>query len=168
MQTITKIVRKLSVFLAAIGGIITAIMMFLTVGDVLGRRFLHMPIPGTFEITKIGLVFIVTLGLAYAEIEGENLGISILYDKFPRIVRHVLRVLTYLVSTVLFSLVFYNTVLYAARVAANKQITSVLRLPVAPWIYISAIGVGALALILLYELIDSVINFNKGEMADES
>ena len=167
MQTINRAIHVLSKSIAKIGAIITALMMFLTVADVLGRRFLHMPIPGTFELTRFGLVLIVSFGLAYAQIEGENIGINILYDKFPGIVKKVLDLIISLGSIGLFSLVFINTLKYAARISNSNQITSVLRLPVHPWIYISAIGVGVLILALIWDLINNVLKF-KGEISDES
>jgi len=167
MQTIKKAIQFLAKSIAFIGAIITALMMFLTVADVLGRRFFHMPIPGTFELTRFGLVLIVSFGLAYAQIEGENIGITILYDKFPNSVKRVLNLIISLGSIGLFSIVLVNTLKYAARISNANQITSVLRLPVHPWIYISAIGVGVLILALIWDLLNNVLNF-KGEISDES
>ncbi len=166
MQTINKAIHVLSKSIAKIGAIITALMMFLTVADVFGRRFLDMPIPGTFELTRFGLVFIVFFGLAYAQIEGENIGINILYDRFPSIVRKILDLIITLGSIALFSLVFINTLKYAARISNSHQITSVLRLPVHPWIYISAIGIGVLILVLIWDLLNNVLNFLKLQRRD--
>lgn len=167
MQTVKKAIKMFSKSIAYIGAIITALMMFLTVADVLGRRFLNMPIPGVFELTKFGLVLTVSFGLAYAQIEGENLGITVLFDKFPKMVKKVLDVIITIVSIGLFSIVFVNTLKYAARVSNANQITSVLRLPVHPWIYVSAIGIAILVLALIGDLINNIQNF-KGENADES
>ncbi len=167
MQRINKAIQVFAKNIAFIGAIITAAMMFLTVADVLGRRFLHMPIPGTFELTRFGLVLIVSFGLAYAQIEGENIGITILYERFPSIVKKVLDIIIALGSIGLFCIVFINTLKYAARISNADQITSVLRLPVHPWIYISAIGVGVLILALILDLLNNVLNF-KGEIKDES
>ncbi|HPJ03529.1 MAG TPA: TRAP transporter small permease [Candidatus Limiplasma sp.] len=161
MQAFIKFGKKLAKSVAYIGAVITALMMFLTVADVLGRRFFNAPIPGAFELTKIGLVMLVMFGLAHAQAEGENIGIEILFDKFPKMFKKILEVLINIISIGLFVVVFLNVFKYAERVARSNQITSVLRIPLAPWIYVSAIGVGFLILLLVFELVRNSYNLKE-------
>lgn len=153
MQAFLAYSRKIAKSVSLVGAVITALMMFLTVADVIGRRFFHAPVPGTFELTQNALVLLVSFGLAHAQAEGENIGINIFFDKFPKLLQWIVEVLTNIVSIGLFIIVFLNVFKYAERVARSNQITSVLRLPLAPWIYISAIGVGFLVLALCVDLI---------------
>jgi TRAP-type transport system small permease protein len=161
MQAFLKFGRKLAKGVALLGAVITALMMFLTVADVIGRRFFNAPVTGAFELTKIMLVFLVSFGLAHAQAEGENIGINILFDKFPKMLRLILEVLINIVSIGMFTVVFLNVFKYAERVARSNQITSVLRLPMAPWIYISAIGVGFLVLALVFDLVRNSYNLKE-------
>lgn len=167
LKKVEKAIRCIINSSVFIGAIVTALMMFLTVVDVVGRRFFHSPVPGTFELTRISLVVVVFAGLGLAQAEGENIGIGILYDRFPKVLRNIIDLLTAMISIVLFSIIFLHTINYAKRIAAANQVTSVLRLPVHPWIILSAIGVGVLILALIWDLIVSVLNF-KGGMTDES
>lgn len=167
LKKVKSIINGIIYGAAYVGATVTAFMMFLTVFDVVGRRFFDSPIPGAFELTRISLVLVVFSSLGLAQIEGENIGITVLYEKFSKGFRNILDLLIAVLSIGLFYVIFSNTVKYSIRIAGSKQVTSVLRLPVYPWIALSAVGVGVLIIALLWDLIRSVQNF-KGEIDDES
>ncbi len=158
MQTFLGIGKKLSKAVAYIGAVITAVMMLITVADVFGRRFFNAPVTGAFELVKFSLVMLVSFGLAHAQSEGENIGINILFDKFNKAVQLILEVIINMMSIGLFTVVFLNVFKYAERVSRSNQITSVLRIPLSPWIYVSAIGVGFLIIALCFDLIRNSYN----------
>jgi TRAP-type C4-dicarboxylate transport system permease small subunit len=53
MLIIKKIAEQISKFSARVGMLSIAVLLFMTVGDVIGRFVLNHPIPGTFELTKL-------------------------------------------------------------------------------------------------------------------
>ena len=167
LKKVKSVVKGVVNFSAFLSALVVVFMMFLTVADVVGRRFFNSPVAGTFELTRISLVIIVFTGLGLAHFDGENIGISILFDKFNKKLQKILDVIISIISIGLFWLVIINTFKYAKRIANANLVTSVLRLPMYPWIYISAFGVAILILALIWSLIESIQSF-KGEITDES
>lgn len=148
--------------------VIILFMMFITVGDVLGRYFLNKPIPGTFELTRISLVSIVFLSLGYAQLEKVNISINLLFSRFPKLLQKILEVFISLISLGLFSVVSWQLIMYADRISSAGQYTTVLRLPMHPWIFVAAVGALLLCLALLWDLIEAITKLIKGDVMNES
>jgi TRAP-type C4-dicarboxylate transport system permease small subunit len=139
------------------------LLLVMTVGDVLGRFFFNHPIPGTFELTKLFLALTVFFSLPISQYMGENLGITIIYDRLPRRGKGVLDFIGAVISIVIFSVAFSQILKYAARMKAANTITSVLRLPLYPWIYLASIGILILVIALLRDLMVSINELKGGE-----
>lgn len=167
MILIKKIVGAICEIAARIGMLAIFILLVLTVSDVAGRFIFNKPIAGTFEITKILFALSVFFSFPVSQYKGENLGITLLYDKFPIRVRGILDLFSSLISMVLFSIAFWQTLKYAARMKAAHSITSVLRWPMHPWIYIAAVGLLVLVIALVWDFAVSIKEL-KGEKIDES
>lgn len=136
--------------------LVVLFLMFITVFDVVGRYFFNNPIPGTFELTRIALVTTVFISLGFTQLEKVNISITFLFSRLPLKVQKILDVSNSLLSVILFSLVFWQMLRYAARLAAAGQYTTVLRLPMHPWIYIAAAGTLLLCLALAWDLIEAI------------
>ncbi|MEN1761968.1 TRAP transporter small permease [Anoxynatronum sibiricum] len=167
MQSVKKAVTTLTKAATLISIIVIFGTMMLTVFDVLGRFIFNKPIAGTFELTRIGLAMIVFPALGVAQLEKENIGITIVYDRLGLTVRKVLDVLIAVVSLVLFSIVFWQMIKHAQRIQASGLITSVLRMPVHPWILAGAAGVFVLVLVLIIDFIETIQALKGGNAGDE-
>lgn len=168
MQFFKKIVEMSNGYLIKISMLVLLFMMFLVVGNVLSRFFFRNPIPGTFELTRISLAIVVFTSLGYGQLKKVYIQITFFFSRFPVLVQKVLQVFNYLLTLVLFSLVFWQMLKYAERMSAAGEFTSVLRLPVHPWIIIAAVGVFFFGLTLLWDLIQTILKIAKGEVLDES
>ena len=167
MLLIKKIVKACCEVSAKIGMAAIFVLLALTVCDVLGRFILNRPIPGTFEVTKILFALSVFFSLSVSQYRGENLGITILYDRFPLRVRGILDLFAAVLSIATFSIAFFQTLKYATRMRESGTITSVLRWPMFPWIYLASIGIIILVIALLGDFAVSIKEI-KGEEVDES
>lgn len=167
MRLIKKFVGVCCEISAKIGMLAVFILLVLTVGDVIGRFVFNKPIPGTFELTKIIFALSAFFSFPVSQYKGENLGITLIYDKMPLRLRGILDFLSSVISICMFSVAFRQTLRYAARMKAANSITSVLRWPMHPWIYIAAIGLLVLVIALLWDFIVSIKEL-KGEKIDES
>ncbi len=167
MNLIKKIVDIICNIASKLGMAAIFILLFLTVGDVAGRFLFTHPIPGTFEITKILFALSVFFSFSVSQYNGENLGITLIYDKFPVKVQGILDFIGSGLSIGMFSVAFVQTIKYAGRMKASHTITSVLRWPMHPWIYIASIGLIVLVIALVWDLLVSIKEM-KGEKANES
>ena len=59
--------KALFTWSAQISSILLFVLVFLITLDVIGRYAFDSPIPGTFEVTEVLMVFIVFLAFAYTE-----------------------------------------------------------------------------------------------------
>ena len=167
MQLFQKIVKRCCDFSSWMGMLTVFLLLAITVGDVVGRFFFNHPIPGTFELSKLFFALSVFFSLSLSQYLGENLGITLIYDKLPKVIRGLLDFIAAFLSIATFSVAFYQILKYAARMKSSHTVTSVLRLPLYPWIYVASIGIVILVLALLWELVTS-INVLKGGKRNES
>ncbi len=156
MHLFKKIVGTCCEISARIGMLSIFILLVMTVGDVAGRFIFNRPIPGTFELTKILFALSTFFSFAISQFKGENLGITLIYDKFPRRGKGILDLFSALLGIGTFSIAFIQTVRYATRMKAVGTITSVLRWPMFPWIYLASLGLLVLVIALLWDLAFSI------------
>lgn len=143
-------------------------MMFIVVGNVLGRAFFKNPVPGTFELTRISLAIIVFTSLGYGQIKKVYISITFFFSRLPLFLQKIIQVFNYILSIGLFSFVFWQMLVYAGRMSAAGEYTSVLRMPLHPWIILAAIGILFFCLALVWDLVQLIVKIAKGESLDES
>lgn len=101
MRTVPASLRIISQALVFIAGAVLVFLIFLTVGDVLGRNVRGQSILGTVDISTLALVAVAFLGLAAAEIDGRHVSVDLLEMYLPKKVRTALA----LVRTLLLALI---------------------------------------------------------------
>jgi TRAP-type transport system small permease protein len=142
------------------GYYILFLLMFLTVGDIIGRYLAgkvpgFQPIPGTFELTEFSLAVIVFASIGYTELRKEHIRIDVLTARFPKKVQAWLDVVIYLMMIIMFSLVAWQSILYAGRLINGHDVSGVLSIPVYPFLIVVAIGSIIYTLALVVSLIQS-------------
>lgn len=143
-------------------------MMAIVVGNVFGRALFRTPLPGTFELTRLSLAIVVFTSLGYGQIRKVYISITFFFSRLPSFLQKIILVFNYLLSLVLFSLIFWQLLNYAGRMSAAGEFTSVLRMPLHPWIIIASVGVLFFCLVLLWDLVQLIAKLAKGEELDES
>jgi TRAP-type C4-dicarboxylate transport system permease small subunit len=84
--------------MTALGAIVLAIMMFLSVADICGRFFFKKPITGTYEIVSLMVVLVGCLGLGYCQLVKGNIMIDIIIKRFSPRGQAVMNIISYLIS----------------------------------------------------------------------
>jgi TRAP-type C4-dicarboxylate transport system permease small subunit len=138
------------------------LLMFITVGDVVGRYLVGIipgfgPIPGTFELTEIMLAVAVLTAIGHTQMRGGHISIDLVLAKFPPRVQAVVDSITDLLSLVIFVLVTWQTIKYAQLLYSSHDVSAVLRLPMYPFLILAAIGCFMFCLALLSTLMQSLI-----------
>ena len=137
-------------------------VMFLTTADVIGRFFGH-PIKGVYELVELSLALTVFLALGQSQITKSHLGVDFFVSKLPLRRQSVIDFLGYGVSLVMFSLAFWQMVVFAKRMYVVNLETGVLRLPIFPWVIISSFGVLLIVFVLLKDFINEAAKIFKRE-----
>jgi TRAP-type C4-dicarboxylate transport system permease small subunit len=134
-------------------------MMMLTVVDVFGRYFLNKPIKGVYELVGFTLVCAGAWGMGYSQIKKGHIRVDFLLKRFSERVQAILTILANLVGFAGFSLLCWRVILLAQYYFSLKKgnATDTLHIPIAPFVILLAIGLGILALDLLFDLIHSIV-----------
>ncbi len=153
MERISLIINR---FLTHVGSIALASLMLLTVADVFGRYFLNQPVPGTFEMTELFMVFIVFLALGLAQHHNEHISLDLAYNYFPSRLKKSTNVLIDVVNLAVMAAVTWQLYEYSARMGEGNYTTAVLQLPIQPFVIVAVAGTAAYVLAILCELIKSI------------
>lgn len=162
-----KHIYALNGYLLKIAMLFTVLMMFVTVADVLGRYFVQ-PIPGVFELTRFSLAVIVFTSLGWSQLHKVHIAIDLFVSRFPVLWQNRIDVFNYIVVSITFIISFWQMLTYTIRLFNYSVVTTVLRVPIYPWVLISAVGVLLLALVLLCDLIETINKLFGGARIDES
>lgn len=136
------------------GGSVSA-MMLLTVVDVVMRLF-RRPITGAYEIVGLLGAIFVSFSLAQTSVERGHIAVDVLVQKLPPGIQAAVQGLNDLVCTVLFAMVTWQCIKYAAHIRAFGEVSMTLQVPIYPFIYGIAIGCGMLCLVLAMNLLRSI------------
>lgn len=140
--------RKIKVFFnalfswnAQISSILLFLLVFLITLDVIGRYVFDSPIPGTFEITEVMMVFIVFLAFAYTEMNDENIRIQLIEKYISDRQKAVLDLLAYLLGLLIYGVICWQAWSQAwGAVEIDQRMSGLLRLPLWPGKFIVIIG----------------------------
>jgi len=156
MFSLKKITYSLNGLLLKVALFFILLMMFGTVIDVLLRYIFNRPIPGVFEVTRYALAIIVFASLGWSQIHKVHIAIDLFITRIPLFWQNLIEVLNYLVVFVVFSLAFWQMLVYTGRLYASDLITTVLRIHVYPWVLLAAVGVLFFVLALFGDLIGNI------------
>jgi TRAP-type C4-dicarboxylate transport system permease small subunit len=159
---LTKLVNPLiGVFGVAIACVMLAGMMFLTFFDVGGRFILNKPINGSLEITEYLMVFLVSFGLGYCALKNGHIRVDLIMQYTSRKANLWFDVFAYGVSCIFYIFICWQAWLYALSKVASKMTSSVLLIPVYPFVFALSVGAAFLVLVLLRDFLKSVEEVSK-------
>lgn len=129
-------------------------IMFLTLFDVLGRKFLNNSIPGALEMTEIGMVMVIFGALPLVSWRSEHVVFDSLDPLIPSWLKGIQARLVHLVCAGAFGFMGWLLMQRAARFAEYGDITVHLQLPLAPvaslmaWLLVATAAVHAVFVLL--------------------
>jgi TRAP-type transport system small permease protein len=155
-------------WLHAVSMVVLLLLMFLTVGDVVGRYLANRipgfgPIPGTFELTEFMLAVVVLASIGYTQVKREHISIDIFIAKLPRKAQNIIDCVTNFLSFVMFILVTWQSIRFAIRLYSEHDVSGVLRIPVYPFLIVAAIGTFMFTLAMFSTFLKSLEKAVKNE-----
>src|SRR5512135_608092 len=136
------------------GGVsLLALTLLATMNVVL--RIFQVPVSGTYEVVSF-LGAIVTAGaLGYTQKRKDHIVVDILSDKFPAPVKRVLDRISYLLILGFFSIVSWQTFVYAKRLMRTGELSETLKIAYYPFVFLVGIGFAVLSLTSFLDLIET-------------
>lgn len=151
-DALNKVIRPVSKWFHSIGVGILAVMMFLTAADVALRDL--KPILGSFDLTEYMMAIIVSCGLAYCAVMKGHVKVDLVVSRFPQRVQAIIDTVTGLLGLILFSLISWQCFVYAKLQLASGVTSSVLLIPVFPFVGVVGLGSALLTIVLLSDFLN--------------
>jgi TRAP-type C4-dicarboxylate transport system permease small subunit len=123
--------------------------------DIILRRFFDRPLSFSFEVIQIGMVVVVFGSISYSSTLDRHVGIDILVTKFSQRTRHVLSLASGLLSTCLFGLICWQSVMQGIQVMQRGTFTGILEIPLYPFYFIIAVCSGIVCLANCFSMLAS-------------
>ncbi|HOD16851.1 MAG TPA: TRAP transporter small permease [Spirochaetota bacterium] len=158
MVRLEKILTAISDKFNWVAAAAVAVMMLLTVVDVVMRLF-KMPIPGTFEIVGMLGAVAISFSLAYTSIEKGHITVEVLMQKMPVRVQAFFTALYSLASAVFFLFAAWVCIDYSIDLIKSGEVSSTIKMPTYPFVLGISISSVLLALVLFLECFKSVREF---------
>lgn len=153
-----KFLSRVSGIMASIGSASLAVMMCISVADVIGRKFFLAPIEGTAELVGIFLVIAASMGLGWCMLTKGHVRISIVMERMPKKLQIVVDIISYLIGLAATGIIIWQASIrmYEYFFKTLGGITPILGLPIWPFMLVMVIGFIWLAVILVIHLIASI------------
>ncbi|MBL27048.1 MAG: C4-dicarboxylate ABC transporter permease [Rhodospirillaceae bacterium] len=115
-------------------------MMVLTVIDVVGRYGFDSPVPGAFELTELLMAVLIFGALPIVSAQGRHIAITLIEDRLPARVRIGLGRIVDAIATLVLALMAWRLAVLAGDFQAYGEVTSYLRIGLAPFAWFAALG----------------------------
>ena len=134
METLIRILLRVSKILNYIGGAALTFMMCLTVADVL-LRAVGRPILGTYELVSLTLAIVIGFTIPKVSLDRGHVYMEILLEKLSTRDKAIMNTFTRILGIVLFAIIGYNLLVIGYEFHTSGEVSSTLKLPFYPISY---------------------------------
>ncbi|HYH39846.1 MAG TPA: TRAP transporter small permease [Azospirillum sp.] len=131
-------------------GVLAAVLLFgmaaMTTADVLGRDFLGVGVPGSYELTSLLLAALIFVGLPLTTEREEHVAVDLVDMVASRRAVRLLKGVMGVLSAVVLAFLAWQLWGRGIRLGQDGSHTNVLRFPLAPVAYLMAVTTGIAAL----------------------
>lgn len=152
-QSLEKVVYPFSQYFSIIAMVAAMIMMFLVVIDVFLRRVFNSPIFGAYEIEKDLLSVVVFCAVGYVMSTKGHVMVDTLTRLYPKTIRTIVASITYSLCLIILAVISWQNFVYGLETLALGERSVLLRIPVAPFIFVVAFGTAVFFFVTLVQFI---------------
>jgi len=141
LNTIRRGLHAVIMVTAWIGAAALIILVLVTFANVIARYVLRKPLMGAVEISQLFLVVTVFFGVAYTEVRKQHVTFDEVVALFPRRLRAItIGAMYFLVGAYALVMSWQETLLAISYMVPAIRVTDVLKIPIAPAMFVIAIG----------------------------
>jgi TRAP-type C4-dicarboxylate transport system permease small subunit len=158
---LSKIIDPLTKYGSLFAGFVLAAMMFLTFFDVSGRFLFKKPVLGSFEITVFLMSLMVSFALAYCAQHKGHIRVDVIMQFVSAKANAWLDIFAYGLSFIFYILIASQVFLNALEVIKTQLTSSVLYIPIYPFVFVLVFGAALVALVLFRDFLNSIKEVTK-------
>lgn len=145
MKVLTKTLEIIARFLSYFSIISTAVMVLMSVADVIARNVFGHPISGATEIVQIFNVGTI-LAMGMGCLTNQNVSVDFVMDSLPKVPRHVIQIFMNIFTICVLGIVVWRSVVTSIDYFNKGYSYTLLRIPHWPFVLVVALGfLGGLA-----------------------
>lgn len=138
---------------AEISGLILLILTVLITLDAILRYLFIKSIPGTLEICRVSLVFIIFFALGQTQAKGEHIRVDFLFTRLPSKVKHHGELIIHLIALAFILFIFWPSIeFFKESLTVREYYQSGIRVPIYPAKAAILIGCG----FMIIELVNNI------------
>ena len=142
---------------STISAVCLFLMMLLTAGDVVGRYLFNHPIEGSKDITELIMVIMVFLVIPYVHVVNGHVRVEIFISRLSSHTQSILGDVSSFLAAVVFALMIWQMGrrVWVSLFDPSSYQTETLGIPIAPFLFVTAIGILLLFLVILSSFVSS-------------
>jgi TRAP-type C4-dicarboxylate transport system permease small subunit len=140
----------------AVGMVALAAMMFVTALDVFGRKLFNSPILGSYEIIELLMAISIGLGIAYCGMQKGHINIDLVIMHFSKKANAILGIVTGFIAFVVIGIATWQTIIYITKRISTNAVTTVLYIPIYPFIAVVALGLALYCIVLFIHWLEFI------------
>ena len=151
--------RKTEAILKAIhyiGMVFALMMMMLTTVHAVGRYLFGLPVPGLVELSSYMMVTMIFLTAPYTALRKGHISIGVIVDSLSKRTQAIIDIFIYLLCLAVSVIAAWQTFIRGFYIMGEKQVSTILSIPNAPFIFIVAIGWSMFSVAILIHIINSI------------
>jgi TRAP-type transport system small permease protein len=161
VRFLDQVIKPVSQVFHRFSGVALVAMMLITAADVILRNLVNKPIIGSFDLVEFMMAVMISTGLAYVAIIKGNISADVILVRLPRGTQAVINVVTSFLSFVFVLLVAWQTFAEMKSSSELGLTSGVLLTPIFPFIAITAFCIVLLAVVLLRDFFESILEVKK-------
>jgi TRAP-type C4-dicarboxylate transport system permease small subunit len=130
--SILDIVFKVTRWLTIIAAACIALLMVVNFFDIIGSKFFLKSVPGALDISEELMVCLTLLPISYICLERGHIRITLLEDRLPPRVQFILRILQYLIATLITGFITARVFVQLQKTIRIMQLKEGIDLPIWP------------------------------------
>ena len=155
MEWMFGIIKKMSRLMYWIAGIALYSIVFLTVTDVILRRF-RMPIDWTYEVVILLGATAIGFSLPQTTLDRAHVLMEFLTENVSKKWKNLLSLSTRCLGIVIFGLIGWRTFPYGSNLWKSGQISPILQMPEYPVAYGIGVCCFIMCMVLLFQAIENI------------
>lgn len=164
MQRFSRMLPRLALGMLLLGAVGMIVSMFLGVADVVGTKFLGLPVPGTLEVTESTMVLIVFGALAYTQERRGHIRVELLYNHAGPRGKSFMEAITHFLALVYFTLLTWQGISELGYSWEIREATmGTVRFPLYPARFLLVVGTMLLIVQLALDVISDLGRMWRGE-----
>ena len=167
MKIYAKIVNRITGIVSIISFVGFFFIMAITVCDIIMRYVTGNAILGVYEIVERTMTAAVFASFAYTQRERGHVMITLLCDKYPKVLRFIAMTFNYAVCTVVSVLVAYAAFNQGKLSMESNYTTAILKIPLHPFYWIEVVAMIVLALAFSLDCVRNLAALFNEEIAME-